>query len=158
MRPEEIRFHERTHAKILVPTVVMQVLLLAAHIAVVMYLPRWGIEQVDSLLPTVLHLAIASFELVCVVVPLLQWWHSTFTITTHRIEQAWGVLAKHNREIPIQRITQVAVSRGLIDRLFGCGTLVLHDAGSDTSVQLHDVPHVRQARDLLDQLRFVPVG
>lgn len=151
---EEALFHQRTHAKILVPTVITQALLLACHVLAVMYLPRTGLAQVDAWLPLVVHGLILVAELVYVIVPLLQWWHSTFTITTRRIEQAWGVLSKHSREIPISRITQVSVSRGLIDRLFGCGTLILHDAGSPEAVELHDVPHVQQARDVLDGLRF----
>lgn len=151
---EEVRFHQRTHAKILIPTVIVQALLLGAHVAAVMFLPTIGVDEVDDWAPTVVHVGIVLFELIYVVVPLLRWWHSTFTITNRRIEQAWGIIAKHSREIPVGRITQITVSRGLVDRLFGCGTLTLHDAGSGTSVQLHDVPHVLRARGILDELRF----
>ena len=35
---------------------------------------------------------------------------------------------------------------GVIDRVFGCGTLVVSDASTDGSVLLHDIPDVEKVQ------------
>ena len=55
-------------------------------------------------------------------------------------------MAKEGRTIPLNRISGVDFEIGLIDRLFGCGTLVVSDASEQGRVELHDIPHVEEVQ------------
>jgi membrane protein YdbS with pleckstrin-like domain len=52
------------------------------------------------------------------------------------------------------RISDVAYDQGVLDRMLGCGTLVISDASTHGSVRLHDIPDVEKVQraltDLLD--------
>ncbi|WP_162802116.1 PH domain-containing protein [Ornithinimicrobium murale] len=152
---EQTLFSSRTHAKILVPALFIQGLLLGVHLVLPTLWPDdTGIGPVDDYGHLVVRALVVLLELTYVVIPALRWWHSVFSVTTNRVSMSWGVFTKHSRELATSRITQVNVERGLLDRLFGCGTIVLRDAGSIEPVRLADVPHVHQVRQLIDDLRF----
>lgn len=153
--PEQTLFSSRTHAKILVPALFIQGLLLGVHLVLPSLWPdETGIGPVDDYGQLTVHALVLLLELTYVVGPLLRWWHSVFTITDRRVSMSWGMFTKHSRELAISRITHVNIERGLLDRLFGCGTIVLRDAASIEPVRLADVPHVHQVRQLVDDLRF----
>lgn len=163
----------RTHWKSLIAPAFIQVILLAAHIAVVRWYPEHlqeEIEVVDKWDNLVLHGLIFILELWYVIVPVIRWRTSTFTVTNYRVYQDWGILNRHNREIPLKKVVSVTVERDLIDRIFGCGTLVFHDAASAASethgawnrqpgqkskgVRFHDVPSIKKVKDGVDKVRY----
>lgn len=99
----------------------------------------------------------AIFDLVCwiaflvvllwfVVGPLLRWLTTTYTFTNRRFIKRSGFIAKQGRTIPLNRISGVDFEIGVVDRIFGCGTLVVSDASTDGSVELHDIPRVEQVQ------------
>ena len=75
-----------------------------------------------------------------VVGPFLRWLTTTYTFTNRRFIKRSGFIAKEGRTIPLNRISGVDFEIGVIDRIFGCGTLVVSDASTDGSVELHDIP------------------
>jgi uncharacterized membrane protein YdbT with pleckstrin-like domain len=86
--------------------------------------------------------------------PFLDWLTSTYTVTTKRLITREGVLARRGHDILLHRISDVAYDMGVVDRMLGCGTLVISDASTHGSVRLHDIPHVegvqRRLTELLD--------
>ena len=52
------------------------------------------------------------------------------------------------------RISDVAYEHGLVDRLLGCGTLVISDASERGQVRLHDIPRVEQVHLQLSDLLY----
>jgi membrane protein YdbS with pleckstrin-like domain len=50
------------------------------------------------------------------------------------------------------RISDVAYDQGIVDRMLGCGTLVISDASTHGSVRLHDIPRVEQVQRQLTEL------
>lgn len=152
---EETLFSSRTHAKILAPALFVQGLLLGVHLVLPTLWPDdTGIGPVDDYGQLAVHVMVFVLEVTYVVIPLLRWWHTVFTVTDRRVSMSWGVAHKHSRELATNRITHVNVERGLLDRLFGCGTIILRDAASTEPVRLADVPHVHQVQRLIDDLRF----
>ncbi|TDP89560.1 PH (Pleckstrin Homology) domain-containing protein [Leucobacter luti] len=170
---ETVLWSGRTHWKILAGPALVQLVLIAVHVALAMFWPSsTGVTWVDAWGQLAVHSIVLMLEIWYVVVPVMRWTHSTFTVTSRRVTRRWGVLYKHSREIPVDRIVSVAVERGIIDRLFGCGTLVFHDAaagmqpqthgawnkgniGEQTAgVRFHDVPHVFKVQKLVDQTRY----
>ena len=81
-----------------------------------------------------------------VVGPLLRWLTTTYTFTNRRFIKRSGFIAKEGRTIPLNRISGVDFEIGVIDRIFGCGTLVVSDASTDGSVLLHDIPRVEEVQ------------
>ena len=84
-----------------------------------------------------------------VLVPFLRWLTTTYTFTDRRFVARSGVLARHARTLPLDRIAGLDVEQGLLDRLLGCGTLVVSDAAEDGRFELHDVPRAEQAQTLV---------
>ena len=81
-----------------------------------------------------------------VVKPFLAWLTTTYTVTDRRLITRTGILSRRGHDIPVMRISDVAYEHGLLDRLLGCGTLVISDASERGQVRLHDIPRVEQAR------------
>ena len=74
--------------------------------------------------------------------PLLRWRTTSFVLTNRRIITREGVLVRRGHDVPISRIHDVSFSRTLLERLLGCGTLVIESAGEYGQVILDDIPHV----------------
>lgn len=68
------------------------------------------------------------------VVRYLRWTTTHFVITDRRIIFRTGVLSKHGVEIPIDRVTAVHFSQGLMERLVGAGDLLV-ESGSESGQQ-----------------------
>jgi uncharacterized membrane protein YdbT with pleckstrin-like domain len=84
-----------------------------------------------------------------VVTPFLRWLTTTYTVTDRRLVSRTGVLSRSGRTVPLDGVTGTDVERGLVDRLLGCGTLVVSDAAEDGRVELHDVPRVEEVEAAL---------
>src|SRR5262245_18239434 len=81
-----------------------------------------------------------------VIRPLINWWFTTYTFTNRRFIKRSGLIAKEGRTIPLNRISGVDFEIGIIDRIFGCGTLVVSDASEQGRVELSDIPRVEQVQ------------
>ncbi|HET7482454.1 MAG TPA: PH domain-containing protein, partial [Actinomycetota bacterium] len=51
------------------------------------------------------------------------------------------VIAKHSKEIPLERINDVAFSQGVFDRMIGAGSLMIESAGERGQEQITHVRH-----------------
>lgn len=139
---EHIVVSTRTHIKALfVPLIVLLVALAAAA-----FLSTLG----EGTGGRVLH--IAAWVIAAVVIfwwvvrPVVNWLTTTYTFTNRRLLARSGFIAKEGRTIPLNRISGVDFEIGVIDRIFGCGTLVVADASEQGRVELHDIPRVEQVQ------------
>jgi hypothetical protein len=62
------------------------------------------------------------------------------------------VAARNGSDIPLSRITDVSFRKSPLDRLLGCGTLVVEAAGEHAEIILPQVPHVERVSAALFQL------
>lgn len=76
------------------------------------------------------------------VLPFLRWFTWTNTLTNRRLIEQKGILTRSGRIIPLARINDVSYEKGLVDRMLGCGTLIIHDASQQEGLRLHDIPHI----------------
>jgi uncharacterized membrane protein YdbT with pleckstrin-like domain len=129
----------RTHVKALILPGLGVVVALAAAI----FLDRLVDGSVASLVVWVLFLAVVLWFLAG---PLLRWLTTTYTFTNRRFIKRSGFVSKEGRTIPLNRISGVDFEIGVIDRIFGCGTLVVSDASTDGRVELSDIPDVEQVQ------------
>jgi len=85
---------------------------------------------------------------------VLIWLTASYTVTNRRLINRSGVFVRKGRDIPLHRINDVSYERGVIDRLLGCGTLVISDASEQGRSVLPDVPHVEKLQLLITDLLF----
>jgi uncharacterized membrane protein YdbT with pleckstrin-like domain len=85
-------------------------------------------------------------------VPLLSWRTTTYELTTRRLRLRRGILSRQGRDFPLIRISDVSFSHGLIDRLLGCGKLVVESAGEHGQLVLTEIPQVERVQATLFQL------
>jgi uncharacterized membrane protein YdbT with pleckstrin-like domain len=142
---ESVVVDTRTHPKALLFPLLMLVVLLAIGTAVQTQVDQ---KQVNW---TVWALALIGI-LWFVVRPVLIWLTATYTITTRRLITRHGVITRRGHDIPLTRISDVAYEKDLIDRLLGCGTLVISDASTHGQVALPDIPRVEDAQRKLNDL------
>lgn len=144
---ERVVVSTRTHVKVLFWPLV--VLLLTTFLAVYVGSVVTGNVDNDTAQTTigVVVGVVAAVVLVWWVVrPFLGWLTTTYTFTNRRFMQRSGLIAKEGRTIPLNRISGVDFEIGVIDRIFGCGTLVVSDASEQGRVELKDIPQVEQVQ------------
>lgn len=149
---ESVVIDTRTHVKALLVPLLLLVVILAVAVFASAAISVFGSGVGGGLLWLVTGAAI----IVLVLIPFLNWYVANYTITDRRLITRNGILTRRGHDIPLARISDVAYEHGVIDRLLGCGTLVVSDASTHGSVKLHDIPHVedthRQIVMLLNDL------
>lgn len=138
---ESVVVSTRTHAKALIRPFLVLIVLAAAAGLVVTFLPDVG--RAGPVLDAVVWGLTGVLALLWVVRPFLVWLTTTYTLTDQRLITRRGVVSRHGHDIPLSRVSDVAYERGLLDRMLGCGTLVVSVA-SEQRVRLHDIPQVEQ--------------
>jgi uncharacterized membrane protein YdbT with pleckstrin-like domain len=140
----------RTHAKALLLPAVWLVLV-AAVAGYASSLPRG--DSAGTVVAVVWGIALVVL-LVVAVRPFLVWLTTTYTVTDRRLITRTGVLSRRGHDIPVPRISDVAYEHGLVDRMLGCGTLVISDASEQGRVRLPDIPHVEHVHLAISDLLF----
>ncbi|WP_328613747.1 PH domain-containing protein [Amycolatopsis sp. NBC_00355] len=101
---------------------------------------------------TVGLIAIGVVALVLVVwlflTPFVRWRTTHFIVTTDRLIAREGVLKRTGIDIPMSRINSVQFEHGLLDRVFGCGTLIIESA-SHEPLRFEDIPHVERVHTVI---------
>jgi uncharacterized membrane protein YdbT with pleckstrin-like domain len=96
--------------------------------------------------------AAAVVVLFLVLLPFLSWWSHVYTITTRRVLERAGVFGVRKRELSHVRGYAIQERRGLLQRMWGAGTLVLSN-GVDQPLRLVNVPSVGLVHEaLVDQV------
>ena len=120
---ETLVFDLKPHWIALAPAVLWTLLILVATF--------FGFQLLDD--PDWARLAVAIVALVAfgvlAVGPFLQWMFTHFVLTTDRLITRSGVIAKRSKEIPLERINDVAFTQGIVERMLGAGDLLIESAG-----------------------------
>jgi len=139
---ETVVFTAHSHWKnIAIPVLIAVVVGAATTLALLTWVPspqdqawqRWTIVAVAGLL-----------ILVFSIWPIIVWLASTDTLTTRRLISRRGVFSREGKDIPIDRVQSVSYRRTLLERMLGCGTLVVQTAGDSSDVELADVAHIER--------------
>lgn len=79
--------------------------------------------------------------------PFLKWLTTSYVVTDRRIITRVGVVARLGRDMPISRINDVTFEHsGILERVLGCGTLIVESAGERGQLILRDVPRVEEVQ------------
>jgi uncharacterized membrane protein YdbT with pleckstrin-like domain len=148
---EEIVLSMRTHAKALIlPAVVLIVLAaLGGFFTAIL-----GDSSTEGWVVVAIWVLVVLGMLVWSVAPFVRWLTTEYTITSKRVLLTSGVFTRKGRAIPLYRVNDVSFEKGLLDRLLGCGTLVISDASEQTGMRLSDVPRIEWVHRQLTDLVF----
>ena len=145
---EHVVLSVRTHGKALIAPVAVLILVVAGVITVATIYSDNTMAVLVAAGVGVLVLILWSF------IPFLRWTTSTYTVTNRRLITRHGIITRTGRDIPLFRINDVAYEKHLLDRILGCGTLIISDATEKAGVVLPDVPNVEQVHLQISDLLF----
>lgn len=138
MDGEETILSTRTHVKALF--VAFLVLVTVSFAAA--YLVGVAGDRADGWLRNaILVLAVILF-LFGTLLPFLRWITWTYNLTDKRLIEQKGIITRTGRIIPLNRINDVSFEKNLVDRILGCGTLVIRNASEEAGLQLNDIPRI----------------
>ena len=144
---EHIVLHRHPHwKKIVIPVLVLLVVVgSASYVAALLAAQAWA---------TSAWIALAVVGAVLVgwftVVPIIRWRTTHFVITSSRVLIREGVFTRQGIDIPMNRINSVQFRHNIVERILGCGTLIIESA-SDEPLEFDDVPNVERVYTLLYQ-------
>ncbi|HEX7210666.1 MAG TPA: PH domain-containing protein [Propionibacteriaceae bacterium] len=149
---EHVVIHTRTHVKaMLLPALAF--VLIAAAVGVGAALIPHEARPIGQFAILVLGVVLAVW---LVLLPFLRWRTTTYTITNRRLITRSGILNKVGKDLPLNRINDVSHERSLMDRILGCGSLIVQTAAEDGTIVLKDVPDVEHVNLQITQLLFGP--
>ena len=98
--------------------------------------------------------AAAAVVLFLVIIPFFVWLSRTYAITTQRVIVSRGLGARNRSELAHSRGYTIAVRRGLIQRMWGAGSITLSD-GRGQALRLRNIPDVVLVHETLaDQIEI----
>ena len=144
---EKLIFELRPHWISVVPSVLWTITFLVA-----LWLGYWAMDEIfsqesqretgKSVVGGILTIAWIAFA----IVPFLRWYFTMFVLTSDRLITRSGVIAKHSKEIPLERINDVAFSQTVIERVLGAGDLFVESAGERGQTRIDNVRKPEQVQ------------
>ena len=135
---ESIVFDLKPHFIAVIPSVLWSLLALAAGIAVDVFLEG---------LATKIALGVIVVGWVLLAIPpFLRWQFTLFVLTTDRLITREGVIAKRSKEIPLERINDVAFNQTVFERMLKSGDLLIESAGETGQNRIHNVRDPEQVQ------------
>lgn len=147
---EQLVLSLHPHGKTLAGPGAILLLVVAAAISAIVLLPAsashlWAVRAgigIAALIAAVVWFA----------VPFLRWRTTIYEVTTRRLRLREGIVSRSGRDFPLNRISDVSFSQGLLDRLLGCGRLIVESPGEYGRLVLSEIPDVRRVQGVLFQL------
>lgn len=142
---ERVILHRHSHWKmLLVPYLVLLVTLgVGIWLAILVQDQSWN--MIGWIAIGVIGLAILVWLFL---VPFIRWRTTHFIVTTDRVMAREGVINRSGIDIPLGRINSVRFEHGLVDRIFGCGTLIIESASREP-LEFDDIPKVEKVHTLI---------
>lgn len=116
----------------------------------------WLADQPDAAVIAQIAIVLVGFTVALFIGirPIARWMASSVTATDRRLIVRTGVLTRAGRDVPLVKINEVSFLQSVVDRMFGCGTLVVHSASESGVLTIRRVPQIhdvhREINALLD--------
>ena len=146
---ERLIISTRQHPKALFVPILALVVLLAVAVFVQVTLDDEGFQKVLAwIVWAIAIVGILWFS----VRPFFVWLTTVHAFTDRRLITRYGIITRRGHDIPLARVSDISIEINLIDRPFGCGSLLIADASTHGLVRLNDIPHVESAQRQLNEL------
>ncbi|HEX2296311.1 MAG TPA: PH domain-containing protein [Actinomycetota bacterium] len=142
---EKLIFDLKPHWVALVPSVLWTIAAIAA-----LLLGYRGVEEVfdentrNAKMVVGAVVTIAWYFLAAL--PAMRWRWTMFVLTSDRLITRSGIVAKHSREIPLERINDVTFTQSVLERVLGAGDLLIESAGERGQTKISDVRKPEQVQ------------
>jgi uncharacterized membrane protein YdbT with pleckstrin-like domain len=146
---EHVAMHLHPHWREMVRPVLVLLLSIAAVVAGFVLLPDDDTGQITLYVIGAVALVLVLWLTVW---PWIVWRTQHYIFTNERVILQHGVFHRERRDIPLHRVNDHTMNQTLVDRMFGCGTLVIESAGERGQTSLIDVPKVQRVQSLLYEL------
>jgi len=137
------------HWKTLLRPFFILIVTLAAALALLILLPAGADPPIVRIIIGAIALLLS---IVFFAVPIARWRTTSYELTTRRLRLRSGIVSRSGRDFPLIRISDVSFQHGLIDRILGCGKLIVESAGEHGQLVLNEIPHVQRVQSTLFQL------
>ena len=142
---EHVVIHKHPHWKMLI----FPVFWLLVVVAIGTYLAGLVVDQSWA---SIAWIALAVIGVVLIlwltIAPVVRWRTTHFIITSDRVMYREGVFKRTGLDIPLARVNSVRFEHSLMDRVLGCGTLIIESA-SDEPLEFDDIPSVEKVHTML---------
>ncbi len=142
---EKLIFDLKPHWVALVPSVLWTIAAVAA-----LFLGYRGVEAVFDDDTTNAKMVVGAVVTIAwyflAVLPALRWRWTMFVLTSDRLITRSGIIAKHSREIPLERINDVTFTQTVLERVLGAGDLLVESAGERGQTRISDVRKPEQVQ------------
>ena len=147
---EELVLRLHPHGKTMVGPALILLLVVAAAITLVLVLP----QSAAQMWPVRVGIGVAALLAAAVwfAAPFLRWRTTVYEVTTRRLRLREGIISRSGRDFPLNRISDVSFSQGVLDRILGCGRLIVESPGEQGRLVLSEIPDVRRVQGVLFQL------
>jgi membrane protein YdbS with pleckstrin-like domain len=139
---EQVVIHKHPHWKMLLLPYLVLIVTLGVGIWLFILAQDAGApwDSISSIAIGVVGLVIIAWLFLA---PILRWRTTHFIVTTDRVMAREGVIKRTGIDIPMSRISSVRFEHGLVDRIFGCGTLIV-ESSSQEPLEFDDIPQVEK--------------
>jgi len=142
-----LRLHQ--HWKTVLRPVLILALTVLVLLAVLIFIPSVRDAALARLVVGAVALVVA---VTWSAMPLLRWRMTSYELTNRRLRLRTGVLTRTGRDFPLSKISDVSFAQGLLDRVLGCGRLVVESPGERGQLVLTEIPQVQYVQSTLFQL------
>ncbi|MEY2425309.1 MAG: hypothetical protein QOI61_881, partial [Actinomycetota bacterium] len=87
------------------------------------------VVQFDGKVVNYIGIALIVFTVLNLLVVYLKWVTTDFVLTTDRLITRTGILSRHSREIPLDRINDLECHQSLFERVIHAGDLMIESGG-----------------------------
>lgn len=106
-------------------------------------------SQSDNDIVVTALLALMLFTALWWVGRYFRWRTTNFVVTTDRLIFRSGVLAKQGREIPLDRINDIAFHQSIFERIIGAGDLMIESAGESGQNHFTDISKPARVQNVI---------
>ena len=90
--------------------------------------------------------------LIIIIWALLDRSNKVFTVTTRRVMSKSGIIARSTQEVTMKDIRSINLNQGIIERIFGLGTVQIGSAGTaGIEVQFSGIPSAEKVKDVISR-------
>lgn len=132
---EKLVFDLKPHWIAILPAIFWGIVSIAAGIFAYDFVD----DQNWSWARTAVLVAVAVALFLFTVLPIMRWAFTNFVLTTDRIITRRGIIAKNSKEIPLERINDIAFNQTVVERMIGAGDILIESAGERGQTRISDV-------------------
>jgi uncharacterized membrane protein YdbT with pleckstrin-like domain len=128
---EEKLFLTRRHIVFLLARIILRILIVIAAVAVGVILKAKIHNHTAGLVALLIFLAIALIFAIQIGVLILEWKNDQYVVTSRRVIQTTGVIAKHMMDSSLNMINDLVLDQSIWGRMFGFGDIQIITGNED---------------------------